>query len=52
MGDPVAISEADWQRAIDLNLTTAFLGCKHVLPLMLNTGACLRVDGGKSCWGR
>lgn len=39
MGDPVAVSEADWQRGIDLNLTSAFLACKHVLPLMLSQGA-------------
>lgn len=35
MGDPVALSTEDWQRAIDLNLTSAFLTCKHVLPVML-----------------
>jgi NAD(P)-dependent dehydrogenase (short-subunit alcohol dehydrogenase family) len=46
MGDPVAINEADWQRAIDLNLTTAFLACKHVLPLMLreHAGAIVNVS--------
>jgi NAD(P)-dependent dehydrogenase (short-subunit alcohol dehydrogenase family) len=38
MGDPVAISETDWQRAIDTNLTTAFLACRHVLPAMLSQG--------------
>jgi NAD(P)-dependent dehydrogenase (short-subunit alcohol dehydrogenase family) len=35
MGGPVDMSEADWQRTIDLNLTGAFLTCKHVLPHML-----------------
>jgi NAD(P)-dependent dehydrogenase (short-subunit alcohol dehydrogenase family) len=39
MGDPVSLTEADWQRAIDLNLTSAFLACKHVLPVMQRQGA-------------
>jgi len=38
MGDLVAISEGDWQRSIDLNLTSAFLACKHVLPHMRQQG--------------
>ena len=33
-GDPVSLSEVDWDRQIDRNLKTAFLGCKHVLPVM------------------
>ena len=33
-GDPVSMSEELWQRQLDLNLKTAFLGCKHVLPVM------------------
>ena len=33
-GDPVAMSEDIWHQQLDLNLTTAFLGCKHVLPVM------------------
>jgi NAD(P)-dependent dehydrogenase (short-subunit alcohol dehydrogenase family) len=33
-GDPVAMSEETWQSQMDLNLKTAFLGCKHVLPVM------------------
>ena len=33
-GDPVSMSEEVWQAQLDLNLTTAFLGCKHVLPVM------------------
>ena len=39
MGDPVAVSEEDWQRAIDINLTSVFLTCKHVLPVMQLQGA-------------
>lgn len=35
MGDPLSLSEADWQRALDLNLTGAFLAAKFVLPHML-----------------
>lgn len=33
-GDPISLSEEDWDRQIDRNLKTAFLGCKHVLPVM------------------
>ncbi len=34
MGDPVTLSEADWQRSLDINLISAFLTSKHVLPIM------------------
>jgi len=33
-GDPVSMSEELWQQQLDLNLKTAFLGCKHALPVM------------------
>ena len=33
-GDPVSMAEEVWQAQLDLNLTTAFLGMKHVLPVM------------------
>ena len=33
-GDPVSMTEELWQQQMDLNLKTAFLGCKHVLPVM------------------
>jgi NAD(P)-dependent dehydrogenase (short-subunit alcohol dehydrogenase family) len=33
-GDPVSMSVEIWDSQIDLNLKTAFLGCKHVLPVM------------------
>ena len=33
-GDPVTMSEEVWDRQIDFNLKTAFLGCKYVLPVM------------------
>ena len=38
MGDPVVLAEDRWQHALDINLTGAFLACKHVLPLMLPQG--------------
>ena len=38
MGGPVELSEEAWQRGLDLNLTSAFLACKHVLPVMLAQG--------------
>ena len=34
-GDPVTMSEDVWNEQLDVNLTTAFLGCKHVLPVMV-----------------
>jgi NAD(P)-dependent dehydrogenase (short-subunit alcohol dehydrogenase family) len=33
-GDPASMSEEVWDGQIDLNLKTAFLGCKYVLPVM------------------
>lgn len=33
-GDPVSMPEDVWKQQLDFNLTTAFLGCKHVLPVM------------------
>lgn len=38
MGGPVELSEEDWHRVMDVNLTGVFLACKHVLPLMLEAG--------------
>ena len=38
MGDPIEASEDSWRRALDVNLTSAFLACKHVLPVMLAQG--------------
>jgi NAD(P)-dependent dehydrogenase (short-subunit alcohol dehydrogenase family) len=37
-GDPVAMTEEVWDRQIDFNLKTAFLGCKYVLPVMVEQG--------------
>ena len=34
-GDPISMSEDVWNEQLDVNLTTAFLGCKHVLPVMV-----------------
>jgi hypothetical protein len=33
-GDPVSLSVEAWDGQMDRNLKTAFLGCKHVLPVM------------------
>jgi NAD(P)-dependent dehydrogenase (short-subunit alcohol dehydrogenase family) len=38
-GDPASMSEEVWDAQIDLNLKTAFLGCKYVLPLMERQGS-------------
>ncbi len=37
-GDPVSMTEEVWDRQIDFNLKTAFLGCKYVLPVMVEQG--------------
>jgi NAD(P)-dependent dehydrogenase (short-subunit alcohol dehydrogenase family) len=37
-GDPVTMTEEVWDRQIDFNLKTAFLGCKYVLPVMVEQG--------------
>lgn len=38
MGGPVEASEESWQRVLDINVTSVFLTCKHVLPIMLKQG--------------
>jgi len=38
MGGPVELSEEAWRRAIDVNLTSVYLTCKHVLPVMCRQG--------------
>ncbi|MGH8669583.1 MAG: SDR family NAD(P)-dependent oxidoreductase [Burkholderiales bacterium] len=38
-GGPVEMSEQVWDSQVDLNLKSAVLGCKHVLPLMERRGA-------------
>ncbi|ABE36846.1 short chain dehydrogenase family protein [Paraburkholderia xenovorans LB400] len=37
-GGPVALDEAQWAMQLELNLTTAFLMCKYVLPVMEQQG--------------
>jgi NAD(P)-dependent dehydrogenase (short-subunit alcohol dehydrogenase family) len=38
-GGPVDMPEEVWDRQIDFNLKTAFLGCKHALPVMEAQGS-------------
>jgi NAD(P)-dependent dehydrogenase (short-subunit alcohol dehydrogenase family) len=37
-GDPVSMSEADWDLSMDCNLKSVFLACKYALPVMLRQG--------------
>jgi NAD(P)-dependent dehydrogenase (short-subunit alcohol dehydrogenase family) len=37
-GDPVTMDESVWDEQMDVNLKSAFLMCKHVLPLMEKQG--------------
>src|SRR5690606_19225824 len=39
MGNPVDLTEEDWQFSLDTNLTGVFLTCKHVLPIMVAQGS-------------
>jgi NAD(P)-dependent dehydrogenase (short-subunit alcohol dehydrogenase family) len=34
-GGPATMTEADWDAQVALNLKTAFVGCHHVLPVMV-----------------
>jgi NAD(P)-dependent dehydrogenase (short-subunit alcohol dehydrogenase family) len=38
IGGPVELSEEEWERQLKLNLTSIFLTCKHVLPIMEANG--------------
>ncbi len=38
-GGPADLSHADWQRQLDLNLTSVFTTCQQVLPIMEAQGA-------------
>ena len=38
VGGPVEASEASWERVLRVNLTSMFLTCKHVLPVMERQG--------------
>ena len=37
-GGAVELSEEAWTKQLNYNLTTAFLGCKHVIPVMMEQG--------------
>jgi NAD(P)-dependent dehydrogenase (short-subunit alcohol dehydrogenase family) len=45
-GGPVELSEEAWHSQLDYNLTTVFLACKHVLPVMVaqRSGAIVNVS--------
>ncbi len=38
-GGPVNLDEETWDRQLDFNLKSVFLGCKHVIPVMEKQGA-------------
>ncbi|KAH0533548.1 hypothetical protein FGG08_007678, partial [Glutinoglossum americanum] len=38
-GDPISMQEDTWDAQFDVNLKSAFLTCKHVLPLMVAQGS-------------
>ena len=52
LGGPVEQSEEDWRRAMDANLTSVFLTCKHVLPVMERQGGGAIVNIGSIAGNR
>ena len=38
-GGPATMTESDWDAQVDFNLKTCFLGCHHVVPVMLRQGS-------------
>ncbi len=46
MGGPIELDEAAWRRSFDINVTSCFITCKHVLPHMLaqRSGAIVNVS--------
>jgi len=46
MGGPIELDEGAWRRSFDLNVTSCFITCKHVLPHMLaqKSGAIVNVS--------
>jgi NAD(P)-dependent dehydrogenase (short-subunit alcohol dehydrogenase family) len=50
MSDPVSATEENWRRVMDVNMTSVFLTCKHVLPHMLNqrSGAIVNISSTAS----
>jgi NAD(P)-dependent dehydrogenase (short-subunit alcohol dehydrogenase family) len=50
MGDPVDTSEESWHRVMDVNTTSVFLTCKHVLPHMVRQarGAIINISSTAS----
>lgn len=39
LGDPVELDIADWDMVMDVNLKSAYLACKSILPFMLKQGS-------------
>ena len=39
LGGPVDLEEAAWEKMLKVNLTSMYLTCKHVLPVMARQGA-------------
>jgi NAD(P)-dependent dehydrogenase (short-subunit alcohol dehydrogenase family) len=37
-GGPVELDEAGWRAQVDMNLTSVYLGCRHVIPVMRAQG--------------
>src|SRR3546814_15695629 len=40
-GPAQGVAEADWERAIDINLEGPFFGCRHDIPPLIEARGCL-----------
>lgn len=41
LGGPTELSEEDWSRAFDINVTSVFRACKHAIPHLLQRGGAI-----------
>jgi NAD(P)-dependent dehydrogenase (short-subunit alcohol dehydrogenase family) len=51
-GPSDAMSEADWDRVVDVNLKGTFFLCRHAIPALEATGGCIvNVSSDAGLWG-
>jgi len=51
-GDVIAVSEADWDRAFQVNLKTMFLTCRAIVPRMIAQGSGVIINVGSIAGAR
>lgn len=51
-GPSDAMTEADWDRVVDVNLKGTFFMCRHAIPALIATGGCIvNVSSDAGLWG-